>query len=324
MPPSGQSFTALNSTSSESTLPECMDYFTLSAPPNTDLWRKPPSQDTCTSPILYTRLNHPFVAAEVTVSADWEMEWDQGGLVIFAGRPPSPPPPPRPTRTTTTQPQPTTSPLQSSPPAPSTDPPPPYPHPPSPSPSHLPAAKWVKAGLEFCNGQPHASSVSASSDGADWAMSPLPPTSSQTTPSSSTASPPRNAYQPNYSSLRIKLERIGHALWIWFAADPPPYRPGTDYDYDEGDGDDVLGDWRLCGGRGGGGGVAGGGGVGGWKKLREVTWFFWGVDDKCVRVGVYASRPANFGVSQYARVHGGEGEGEGRGLEVECEGLEIF
>lgn len=69
---------------------------------------------------------------------------------------------------------------------------------------------------------------------------------------------------------------------------------------------------------GGGGGGAGGG----WKKLREVTWFFWGVDDKCVRVGVYASRPANFGLSQYARVHGGEGEG--RGLEVEFEGLEIF
>lgn len=49
-----------------------------------------------------------------------------------------------------------------------------------------------------------------------------------------------------------------------------------------------------------------------------------------MRVGVYASRPANFGLSQYARAHGhgergGADGGEGpRGLEVEFEGLEIF
>ena len=58
-----------------------------------------------------------------------------------------------------------------------------------------------------------------------------------------------------------------------------------------------------------------------WKKLREVTWFFWGVEDKAVRVGVYASRPANFGISVY------EARGRGRGtrsLRVGFEGLEIF
>lgn len=32
----------------------------------------------------------------------------------------------------------------------------------------------------------------------------------------------------------------------------------------------------------------------GWRKMREITGFFWGVDDKVVRVGVYASRPASF------------------------------
>jgi hypothetical protein len=27
--------------------------------------------------------------------------------------------------------------------------------------------------------------------------------------------------------------------------------------------------------------------------MREVTWFFYGVEDKFIHVGVYASRPAN-------------------------------
>ena len=61
----------------------------------------------------------------------------------------------------------------------------------------------------------------------------------------------------------------------------------------------------------------------GWKKLREVTWFFWGVEDKAVRVGVYASRPANFGLSLFERRNGGQNAGA-RNLCVDFEGLEIF
>jgi Leu/Phe-tRNA-protein transferase len=57
--------------------------------------------------------------------------------------------------------------------------------------------------------------------------------------------------------------------------------------------------------------------------LREVTWFFWGFEDKAVRVGVYASRPANFGVSMFDRQNGGSNIGM-RNLCVEFEGLEIF
>src|SRR3954466_8043121 len=86
MPPASSSFTALNIPNDA--VPEWMGAFTLAAPPNTDLWRKPPSRDTSTAPILYTALRNPFIAAEVTVAADWELEWDQGGLVIFAGAPP--------------------------------------------------------------------------------------------------------------------------------------------------------------------------------------------------------------------------------------------
>jgi hypothetical protein len=63
----------------------------------------------------------------------------------------------------------------------------------------------------------------------------------------------------------------------------------------------------------------------GWKKVREVTWFFWGVEHKAVRVGVYASRPANFqGMNIYDLNHGRESDFCTRNLCVNFEGLEIF
>lgn len=278
MPPTSSSFTPLNIPND--VVPEWMGSFTMAAPPNTDLWRKPPSRDTSTAPILYTALRNPFIAAEVTVSADWELEWDQGGLVIFAGAPPG--------QMTTAAPileppsvvtlcldddsatssptlselsSPTDTPVQapapqSSPQRREREPPPPYVQP-------VPAAKWVKVGLEFCNNACHATSVVANSDGADWSLSALPP------------------HHARRLDLRVKIERIGYALWVWYE--------------DE---------------------------ASGWKKLREVTWFFWGVEDKAVRVGVYASRPANFGLSLFDRRNGNNMAT--RNLCVDFEGLEIF
>jgi len=243
MPPDRSSFTALNIPSSS--VPEWMGSFKLSAPPNTDLWRKPPSRDTSTAPILYTALRNPFIAAEVTVSADWELEWDQGGLVIFAGAPPGR------IGGATAQAATTAAAAQVGGAPPAYVPP-------------APVSKWVKVGLEFCNNACHATSVCATSEGADWSLTALPP------------------HHARRSDLRVKIERIGYALWIWYQ--------------DE---------------------------INGWKKLREVTWFFWGVEDKAVRVGVYASRPANFGPTQYERRHGGPSVGQ-RNLCVEFEGLEIF
>ncbi|KAH0543178.1 hypothetical protein GP486_008591, partial [Trichoglossum hirsutum] len=239
MPPSSSSFTRLNH---PQPVPSWMGSFTLSAPPNTDLWRKPPSRDTSTAPILYTALRSPFIAAEVTVSADWELEWDQGGLVIFAGAPPGRLPDPNnpspntststnSSTTATSSPSPSSNPPATSAASTSTststpaststtqsqaqlqpqrhiEPPPPYLPPP-------PASKWVKAGLEFYNNAPHASAVCATSDGADWALAPLFPSSSTYSPHmghlTHTPTPP----------LRVKLERVGHALWIWFSTDPP-------------------------------------------------------------------------------------------------------
>ncbi|PLB51248.1 hypothetical protein P170DRAFT_353801 [Aspergillus steynii IBT 23096] len=247
MPPAGSSFTALNLPSTFA-LPRCMEYFTLTAGPNTDLWRKPPNGDTSTAPIVFTSLRNPFVVAEVTVSADWEMEWDQGGLVIFAGAAPQ-------SFSSETG---LLSPTR--------------------------PCKWVKAGMEFSSGTVNASSVSATADGADWCLSPL----------NLTDAAPASARH----SLRIKLERIGHSLWIWYqvpSASPYARTPSA-----------VSSTW---------------------KKLREVTWFFYGVEDKFVHVGVYASRPNNLsrGDTMWEMMNGaGTDSSVGDGLVVEFEDLEIF
>ena len=258
MPPDSSCFTPLNLP--DHAVPESMASFVLSAEPCTDLWRKPPASDISTAPVLYTALRYPFVSAEVAVSADWRLEWDQAGLVIFAGQPPgrNAQQAARPQTGTGPQPQPTTATTadtateQASSPAPPADVLPAYVPPP-------PAPKWVKVGLEYHNGTPSASSVVATSDGADWAVTPLP------------------AYQSQRFDLRVKLERIGHALWVYYE-------------------DQMLG----------------------WRKLREVTWFFWGVPDKSVRVGVYLSRPANWPPFDTG------GGLAGRDLSVEFEGLEIY
>jgi len=262
MPPESNSFTALNLPANS--IPEWMGSFSLAAPPNSDLWRKPPARDTSTAPVLYTTLRRPFVAAEVTVSADWELEWDQAGLVIFAGTPPG--------RSSTAGPQQGSSTVTSRPisavaasettaaataPSAQGTAPPPY---------QAPAAcsKWVKVAMEFTNNALHASSVCATTDGADWSVSSLTPEHNQR------------------AEMRVKMERIGYALWVWY--------------------EDELGTW---------------------KKLREVTWFFWGVEDKAVRVGVYASRPANFAPTMYDQRHNTPNT-TGRNLFVRFDGLEIY
>lgn len=239
-----------------------MEYFTLTAGPNTDLWRKPPNGDTATAPIVFTSLRNSFVVAEVTVSADWEMEFDQGGIVVFAGAAPQ-------SFSSETTPFSTGTPLNL--------------HGMSQSPR---PCKWVKAGMEFCSGTVNASSVSATADGADWCVSPLCLPDSRAT---------------TVHSLRIKLERVGHSLLVWYQIPtlaPFATTPGA---------------------------------VGStWKKLREVTWFFYGVEDKFVHVGVYASRPANISRSStmWEMMNGpmmsSGTDGHDEGLVVEFEDLEIY
>jgi len=241
-------------------LPTCLDYFTLNAAPDTHIWRKPPSRDTTTAPLIYTSLRHPFVIAEVTVTANWEMEWDQAGLVIFTGVPPGQQPSPAPPTPRTQNRLATIR----------TDPPPSQ-------------GKWAKAGLEFSDGTLNAScTVAMSPNGADWSLSPLP------------FSLPHESLPLDMSSLRIKFERIGDALWVWYRMPglsrcssplPSPASVGAE-----------------------------------WKKVREIMGFFCDVEDKGgLWVGCYASRPMTFMPSR-----SWEGDDGINGLCVEFEDLEIF
>lgn len=269
------SFTTLNTPPGYS-LPEEMDYFSLTAPPNSSITRKPPSRDTVTAPVLYSALRYPFVVAEVTVSAHWECEWDQAGLIIFNGVEPGETPQPPPVRLNTLN----TFRDRANP----------------------PPGKWVKAGLQFTAGKLQASSVVASSDGSDLSLSPLFPQEC-------------SSYQlPTYSSLRIKFERIGPSLWIWYKYPGDASNPTTPASQDQShqpfsESPEAASD--------------------GWLKLREVGNFFpGGLDDKSTWVGVYASRPfgGTSGGLVYDLMHGsGDREGEGgRGLMVDFEDLEIF
>lgn len=74
-------FQYLNSTAPPPATPT--SNFTITAPPSTDIWRKPPTHDAFTAPILYRKLilSH-FHRIRVTVSAPWKTLYDQGGILF--------------------------------------------------------------------------------------------------------------------------------------------------------------------------------------------------------------------------------------------------
>jgi len=111
--------------------------FTLSAPPGTDIWRKPPHLDSFNAPILYRTLAlSSFRRARVSISAEWKTRFDQGGLCLIL------PPPHKPSPATTTTTTTTTG-----------------------------ERKWLKTGIEFFHGGPHVSTV-ACDRWADWSLVP--------------------------------------------------------------------------------------------------------------------------------------------------------
>ena len=267
MPPDPTCFAKLNLPPTFA-LPSNMEYFTLCAAPDTGLSRKPPAEDTATAPMVYTSLRHPFILAEVTVSAEWEREWDQGGLVIFTGLPPSG----RSSEVTRSR-----------------------HHDRSRQQRYVPSSlRWVKAGLEFTEGSLCATSTVANGCSADLAVVPLYPQCS-----------PLPSYPLSNTSLRIKFERIGYSLWVWYQQ-PPNFR--HDYSCRAVDPASPAG-------------VAGT-----WRKLREVAGFFWEANDKEIHIGVYASRPATFEpmVGGNASWSGEAGSAAANALVVEFEDLEIF
>lgn len=237
-----------------SPLPPEMEYFTLTAPPGTKIWRDPGRRDIISAPTIYTALREPLIVAEVTITANWEMEWDQAGLVIFAGIWPGEEEDLR---------------FYSC--------------------REGPRRRWVKAGLEFSNGMLHVSTAAAvSPSGADLSLAPLPGSTQCETPYTRT--------RPN---VRIKLERMGDALWVWYQQPqasccttcPSPAEASTD-----------------------------------WAKVREVAGFFWGIDSKMeVWVGCYASRPMPMPMPERSNaVIDGRADDERSGLWVEFEDLEII
>jgi regulation of enolase protein 1 (concanavalin A-like superfamily) len=246
MGPVGSCFETLNLPQTAS-LPQEMDYFTLTARPTAKIWREPGRPDTITAPIIHTALREPLIVAEVTITADLEMEWDQAGLVIFAGGSPC-------------------------------------------MEDHYPlrqtsCRRWAKAGLEFSSRIAHVSSaVAISPSGADLALTPLP------IPTSCTA--PCMISRP---SVRIKFERLGEALWIWYKSPqtshyttfPGPAAAGAE-----------------------------------WQKVREVAGFFWGIEIKnAVWIGCYASRPMQWNSTTTIQ---GRADDDRYGLWVEFEDLEII
>jgi len=206
MPPPESSGFAYQNVPTDTPVPSWMGSFIMKARSGTDLWRKP-NRDTCTCPVLYTKPTPPFTQASVLVAllpnnSPGLLEWDQGGLVIFAGQ------------------------------------------------------KWVKAGIEYVDGNTVASSVAASVDGADWSLIELP---------------------HGTIDLKVRFEKTGSTGLMVMFEDPMTLE---------------------------------------WKKLRELNWFFAGVDEKSVKVGVYASRPVDL---PYER-----GRQLDDSLRVEFEGLEIW
>jgi regulation of enolase protein 1 (concanavalin A-like superfamily) len=84
----GSSATAISQGDYNVNLPTTMNFppITINASPNTDLWRKPPNTDVDNAPtiLISTPIDlHRFRSAKVTVSADWNTKYDQGGLALF-------------------------------------------------------------------------------------------------------------------------------------------------------------------------------------------------------------------------------------------------
>ncbi|KAF9530391.1 hypothetical protein CPB83DRAFT_850836 [Crepidotus variabilis] len=84
----GSSAIAISQSEIVEDLPTTMKFqpVKIRAAPISDLWRKPPNTDVDNAPtvLISVPLNlHKFHSAKVTVSANWNTQYDQGGLVLF-------------------------------------------------------------------------------------------------------------------------------------------------------------------------------------------------------------------------------------------------
>ena len=225
------------------------EYFSITAPSNSSLWRKPSSGDHVSAPMILTKLREPFILAEVTVTTEMDVEWDQAGLVLFAGMS---------TNQTISTPQRRRN-----------------NHNIQPEPSN---GKWLKVGLGLSDEEVGvATAVAQPNCGPDWSFTPVFPDID-----------PEHPHMFRRSSLRLKLEKVGQDLWVWWRI-PESHVVLNSYRSP----DEVSRDWR---------------------KARELSEFFEGIEVKSgIWVGPYASRPLE--------MDDGEGKSE---LFVEFEDLEIL
>ncbi len=84
----GSSAIAISQGDTNQELPTNMLFspITIHAQPKSDLWRKPPNIDVDNAPtvLISSPINlHKFHSAKVTVKADWNTKYDQGGLALF-------------------------------------------------------------------------------------------------------------------------------------------------------------------------------------------------------------------------------------------------
>ncbi|EPS26242.1 hypothetical protein POX_c04707 [Penicillium oxalicum] len=58
-------------------------FFSITTPPSTDVWEKPPSTSRFSAPILYQSMPlESFRRARVAINAQWKHLYDQGGLIL--------------------------------------------------------------------------------------------------------------------------------------------------------------------------------------------------------------------------------------------------
>jgi regulation of enolase protein 1 (concanavalin A-like superfamily) len=255
------SFVAHNISSDFEQPENISEYFTLTAPADTTLWRKPSSGDQVSAPMILTRLRQPFILAEVTVTAEMEVEWDQAGLVIFVGMTPSDPLLAQPPRSRRRQ-------QQSQ-----------YQHQNHGYDAQQSQGKWLKVGLGLADEDVGvATAVAQPNCGPDWSFTPVFPDVD-----------PDQPHLFRRSSLRVKLEKVGQDLWVWYCVPDSHTTAGGGYRSPN----EVSR---------------------GWKKARELSEFFMGAQIKDgIWVGCYASRPLE--------LDDGDGKSE---LFVEFEDLEIL
>ncbi|KAJ5179908.1 hypothetical protein N7492_003118 [Penicillium capsulatum] len=64
--------------------------FVLRAGPKTDIWAKPNAPQAFNAPILFQSMPlHAFTRARVSLNAEWQQEYDQGGLLLVLNTPDS-------------------------------------------------------------------------------------------------------------------------------------------------------------------------------------------------------------------------------------------